>query len=877
MKNQEVYKLLKCSIFFLFFLFISFVSFSQEYKISGSVLDSEGGYLSYANVTVYDTTETNLITYAITNETGHYTLQLSGGIYLFKVSFLGYKPNSLTKNITKNEIIDFKLPEDTKNLDEIVVKSKSLDASIRNDTTRYNLENLTTGNEDNLKDILNKLPGVEIGEDGKIKAHGKKIDKLLVDGKDFFGEQHQLATENIGSEMVKAISLIGNYQDFSTLKSEKNSGKTAMNIEINENYKGRIKGNMTIGGGYKNKYELGANLFTFRKKTNLFFIASANNIGNQVFTFKDYISFQGGIKKFVSAGGATTLSSEELPRYLLPNNNVKGKNEQFSALNFSYNPSKKIKLNSYVIFDRNNITEEQFIKQSYFNRNVNLNIKNSKDNIFLVNNTFINAVYKPSDQMIFEYTFNFSPQKNNLFSDDNLRQKMYNTARNKRNLALNQALNFKNKFNKFLLSATVYQMLKNTTENLNIKSNDVFLNLSFPDSRHQAVQNVKNEAGNYGFVSFLSTKILKKSFLKLNYKISRNIEKFGSKVEYNPQLNNNVKLNVLENMFGLNFYSHENSFLYYDIGCDFSLINANEYTGSYFLPFAHLKFNFGKSHNLKISYDRKLNLPKADKILSNNYITDYKTFRGNQNITAKTIEKHDNFGFNYFIYDLFSETLFNLGVNYSIRKNITANNTEYIGNYAVNKFILGSFDAKTTAYLLFDKKISELPFNIRLKSVFSHSKNNDYVFEIPNHHTYRVFDNNIRVLSNLKKSIINFNIGYQIKQSLISNKNHKIQSRVLLNRPYLDIYLNYGRLSFTINTAAELYKTQTLAKQLYIFGANLYYKTENNKWKFYIKGKDLLNLNHNFVIKNLVYDNFFEESTTSTMGGYVVAGLTYKF
>jgi len=102
-------------------------------------------------------------------------LELPNGIFIFKVSYLGYKPVSLKKNIAKSEIINFTLQEDVASLKEVVIKAKSLDAIVKNDTIKYNIKHLTNGNEENLKEVLKKLPGVEIDENGKIKANGKPL------------------------------------------------------------------------------------------------------------------------------------------------------------------------------------------------------------------------------------------------------------------------------------------------------------------------------------------------------------------------------------------------------------------------------------------------------------------------------------------------------------------------------------------------------------------------------------------------------------------------------------------------------------------------------------------------------------------------------
>lgn len=874
-------KLLECKLRFILLsilLITSFLSFSQN-TISGVILNEDNEILSYANVTAYNEDETSLISYAISDENGNYTLELENNNYLFKVSYLGYKSYSIKKKISKNETIDFKLSEDVASLDAITIKSKSLDASIRNDTTKYNIKHLTNGSEENLKDVLNKLPGVEIDENGKIKANGKKIDKLLIDGKEFFGDQHQLATENISSEMVQGISLLDNYQDFSDLDSQTKSGKSAMNIEIGDDYKGNINGNVSIGGGYENRYEFNTNLFTFRQKTNLFFIGSANNIGNQTFTFEDYISFQGGIQKLLSGNSNSgTISGNDLPSYLLSNENVKSKNEQFSALNFSYNPSSKFKLNSYAIFDKKNITEEQLSKQTYFtnNENIILNLDNSSDNSFLLNNSFIDAIYKPTNKSILEYTLSFSPQNNDLSITDNFEIEEFDTERKNRTYSLNQILNFKQKFDKYLFSTTIFHSIKENNRDLVLNSNDRFLGLTFQNNEYSTFQDIKNQSYSYGLNTFVSRKIAKSTSIQLNYDIINRNETFQSNI-LNNSLNNNSKLDVLENQIGIKLFNKERTFINYEIGSFYNLLNSNNTSNYNFLPFINFKFNFKNTHSLYISYKKSLSLPQAENIIEDSYISNFNTLTNNQNILANTISTYDNFGFSYFIYDLFSGTLLSLGGNLIYGKDVIATNTISVSNFRINNYSLGENDKNINSYLLLDKKFSKIPFRIRLKNTFSIIQKNNFINDFMYESNSKILSNNINISSNFRKSIFNFEIGYKRRQNIIESEGININSKVLLNEPYLNLFLNYHQFDFTVNNSIEFYNSDILKQQFYRIDPILNYKTIDKKWTFYIKGVDILNMDKNYIIENIIHENYIEEKRVSILGGFIVAGFKYKF
>src|SRR5690606_32200495 len=116
-----------------------------------------------------------------------------------------------------------------------------------------------------------------IDNDGKIRYNGKTIDHLLLDGDEFYGQNHQIANENITAEMIKKIELLKSYKDFSTIKDFENSGQIALNIGLKDEYKEKLKGNTELEGGYDNRYKSHNNLYNFGNKNKLNLIVNANN------------------------------------------------------------------------------------------------------------------------------------------------------------------------------------------------------------------------------------------------------------------------------------------------------------------------------------------------------------------------------------------------------------------------------------------------------------------------------------------------------------------------------------------------------------------------------------------------------------------------
>ncbi|PID69573.1 MAG: hypothetical protein CR989_01000 [Flavobacteriales bacterium] len=873
------FRLLKCkAAFILLCCFFSVYAYSQTTEVKGTISDSENQPLPQAHISALGKETSKIITYAVSDTNGQYFLELPLGSYIFKVSYLGYKTITVEKDIRSGEILNFTLSEDATQLSEIEIKAKTLDASVKNDTTIYNLKRLTTGNEQNLNDIINKLPGVETDENGKIVAHGKKIDKLLIDGKEFFGDNHQIAGENISSEMIKGISLYENYKDLTDLDNQPQRNKTALNIEIDQAYKGKIKGNISGGGGYKSKYETEANLYSFSDKTNLFFIGNINNLGNQTFSFENYISFQGGIEKLTAKNAnTTTLSSEDLPAYLFSDNRVKSKKEQLAALNFSYNPSKKFKLNSYIIFDKIAGIEKRMATQTYIleNSSVEQSLENTSDNTLSIMNTFINSVYKPSSNSVLEYTLNLSPQKNEARSIDIFGKQAFDTDRKNDNFSFQQALQYKQKIASFLFSVIAFQSIKSGKEDLLLSSNKTFLGLSFPKNDFSALQKIENDENGIGLHTTLSKKISKQITAKLHYKLSATDNNFKSVIK-NKTHSNNISTSVFEQQLGF-FMLDKSGLFQYEIGGNYSFFNFKHSKRTELLPYANFKLQFKKSHTLSIYYDKSIKIAHAKNIVEEPYIANFNTLLNGSGLSLGDYAIVNQLGFRYFIYDLFSGTLLSLGSNLSYGKDNLATNTLPKDGYRINTFIKGTQSKNLNGYLLMDKKFTKIPFSLRLKTTYSQLKRFNYVNYSPTRILTNNWSNTIKISSNIKNSIFNFESGFRYYLSRITTNIQSKSNKVTQTEPFLNIFLNSRQFFFGIDNSLKTYKTGKNSNTFYRLNPEVRYSSKNGKWKWYLKGNDILHLDKNKIIENAAYENFYEEETVSVLSGYVVTGLEYKF
>ena len=341
--------------FLLALLFVTTVSFSQSIKFEGIISDGANNPLEMANVMAINQSNKAMDAYAITNDKGKYLLNLKPNTsYSVKVSYLGMKNKELTIT-TQNENISQKITLESVGIElEGVEIVREMPVSIKGDTIVYNADSFKTGTERKLEDVLKKLPGVEVNADGEIEVEGKKVSKLMVEGKDFFDGDTKLGVKNIPADAIDKIQVLRNYNENSILKGvENNQDNLAMNIKLKSGKKNFWFGDINAGIGVdhnEERYLINPKLFYYNPKYSINFISNFNNIGELPLTVQDYFKFTGGFKNMMGKGGSSfNVSSNDLGISLLRNNRAKEIETQFGATNFAYNVNKSWSLSGFGI------------------------------------------------------------------------------------------------------------------------------------------------------------------------------------------------------------------------------------------------------------------------------------------------------------------------------------------------------------------------------------------------------------------------------------------------------------------------------------------------------------------------------------------------
>jgi len=223
---------MKKNISLLLLIIVANITFAQI-KLQGVVKDSIGTPLELANVIAINQETKALESYAITNSDGKYILALGkNGTYKLQISYIGLKTfEEIIKTTDKDIAKDFSLVTDN-SLEEVQL-TYEMPVSIKGDTLIYNADSFKNGTERKLEDILEKLPGVEINDDGQIEVEGKTVSKVMVEGKDFFDGDTKVATKNIPSNAVDKVQVLRNFSEVGQLRGvTNNQDNVALNIKL---------------------------------------------------------------------------------------------------------------------------------------------------------------------------------------------------------------------------------------------------------------------------------------------------------------------------------------------------------------------------------------------------------------------------------------------------------------------------------------------------------------------------------------------------------------------------------------------------------------------------------------------------------------------
>ena len=332
-------------------LFHGSVSFAQTVHITGKVTSSDGTPIPNANILAKPQGDKLSMAFAFTDENGDYQLAIeTGGAYEITVSYIGYIPqtfNVTPASVTASIVKDFTLQESANQLAEVVVNA-TIPIIVKPDTLIYDASSFAVGDERKLKDLLEKMPGIQVSDEGRVTVRGKQVNKLMIEGKNFFNGP-KMGINNIPADVVSKVEVYDNHNEVKYMKGLEDDDVTAINIKLKDADQGFVFGDLEGSAGLNDRYALQPRAFYYASDKQISLITDFNNTGTKAFAISDYLAFESGNGKRTEYN----YPDNDLTRFLL-SKNYRSNTQQFAAGNYRQSLSEKTDLNTYFIFSKNN-------------------------------------------------------------------------------------------------------------------------------------------------------------------------------------------------------------------------------------------------------------------------------------------------------------------------------------------------------------------------------------------------------------------------------------------------------------------------------------------------------------------------------------------
>ncbi len=280
--------------------------------INGMLVDSQDttGLIEATVKLLMANKDSTMVKGTTTDMNGVFNIKgVKAGRYLLRFTYLGY--NDVIKHVTVGEdgrdvnIGVVKMDPNTIMLKEAVVVGVKSPITVKEDTIEFNADTYKTQANAVVEDLLKRLPGVEVGTDGKITANGKEVKKILIDGKEFFSDDPTVASKNIPADMVNKLQVIDRKSDLARLTGvDDGDDETVINLTVKKGMNNGWFGTVNAGYGTDDRYAGNVMINHFRDGNQLTLLGGGNNVNNLGFG-------DGASRRFQRFGGDRGVTTSQ--------------------------------------------------------------------------------------------------------------------------------------------------------------------------------------------------------------------------------------------------------------------------------------------------------------------------------------------------------------------------------------------------------------------------------------------------------------------------------------------------------------------------------------------------------------------------------------
>lgn len=420
-----------CLVFFL-----QNISAQTLKEFKGTVSDENSSPIPFASVMILNRLDSAITNFAQTDIQGNFLIKSGASLpYLMKISRLGYKDTFYTiKDLISTS---FTIQSTDIELNQYVVEYKE-PIRIKSDTTVFEVASFSDGFERNLEEFLQKVPGVTVNSNGTIFFNGRAIDRILVEGDNFFSRNYKVLSKNIPTSLLESVEAIENFNDQRLLKGIEKSDKTVLNLRFQKGLRASLLGTTSIGAGLPGNYEGKAVLFSLLDRIKAGYIGNVNNTGqegmteNEDFFMEESKETLLGNSYFLSADQPIIPFTPFIPNIPKRRYNINDHNLQ--ALQLNHSGGQNYRSNTYGIFQGNQINNNVDNLERYFIENNTFDIREIGRGISGIRNIELRSIHEfeldSNSQLSLTFKLNNTSQNSLLNSSVQIGDSLSNVIQN---------------------------------------------------------------------------------------------------------------------------------------------------------------------------------------------------------------------------------------------------------------------------------------------------------------------------------------------------------------------------------------------------------------------------------------------------------------
>lgn len=875
------YTKLNLILLFLFTIFTSQISFSQSIK--GTVIDEEKNPLEFVSVALLQPKDSLLVKYTSTGDDGKFELkEIKEGTYLFQIYLMTYQADQRIINITKKEfdLGSIELKKEINQLDEVVINA-IIPIKIKQDTVVFNTKAFKVKQDDNVEDLLRKLPGVEISTDGTVNAQGEDITKILVDGKEFFNNDMTIALKNLTADAIKSVEIIDEKSDDTRVTGIEDGEKNKIiNLVLKEGKKSGYFGKVGAGIGTEERYTSNFDFNRFTKNTQLALFGNLNNINNT------------GATVWTRSGGRADNSG-----YLTTGT---------AGANFNYEIKKDYNFNVDYHYGYSDSEQEETSKRTEFTGETSFSSDSENTSQTISNNHNVNFSLRDRSVEGAYLSFRGNFKKNDLESDSSSSTVYFNENNNEETNS-DRNTNSEDDRSNGNLRFSYRKKMNEAGRNLRIESGISFVdnddmnfqeslnkfNVSDPqnyyESDEKTIRDEKNKELNYNFSVRYMEPIVSHHFVSVSTSLRNenkdedlNQTKTINDIPVNPFIYQlKYKTKVYDNQIG--YVYSKDKFQFYLSGSletlkqNLALDGNNVIDKKYnnFLPRVTINYEFKQGKNIRLRYYKSTSLPGMNQVTP--AINDFNPLYTSVGNTTLTPEESDNFNIRAGSHNFRNATSFFSYLNYSKTNNAIVTKTSIDDNY-IRHSTFENYGSRSSfrGMLYFSQKINKLGmrYNVRIRGNVS-----DYT-TIINDDPNKTKSNSISIglsLGNDNKNKVDLTVGanYDINKTTYSLQD---QDRDYFKQNYYTKFDIDITNSFSFNTQFDysLYTDDNFDSQTVpIWNIAVEYAFLKGK-RANLKLQVIDILDKDIGIVRTSSASYFEESFRTNIGTYTMLSFTYS-